>query len=113
MAVVTFYLSDRDPEQRMFKSKKEADEYDKKLELAESLSTFIGQQIESVSDDMAETLGMLIADHKDRIMLAFKGKPQALFEVTDSTENSTTSEIKEDEKKLVNKKTGEKVVSLN
>ena len=112
MAVVTFYLSDRDPEQRMFKSKKEADEYDKKLELAESLSTFIGQQVESVSEEMAETLGLLIAEHKDRIMLAFKGKPQSLFEVTDSADNSTNLETQEDEKNPVNKKADKKVVSL-
>lgn len=80
MAVVTLYMSDRDPEQRMFKSKKEADEHDKKLELAENLTAFISQQVEAVDDDLAESLGMLIAENKDRIMQAFKGKPEALFE---------------------------------
>lgn len=89
MAVVTLYTSDLDPEKRMFKSKKDADEHDKKLELAESVATFISQQIKSVDEELAETLGMLIAENKDRLISALKGKPQALFETAAVTTATT------------------------
>ena len=88
MAVVTLYVSDRDPEQRMFKSKKEADEHDKKLELAENLSAFISQKVDDVDESLAETLGMLFAEHKDAVMQAFKGKADALFEEKEKEESA-------------------------
>ncbi len=96
MAVVTLYMSDRDPEKRMFTSKKEADEHDKKLELAENLMEFILQHVDSVEEATAERLGMLIADNKELMLQALKGKPQVLLE--------TSGEDKEDG--------DEKVVSL-
>jgi uncharacterized protein len=107
MAVVTLYMSDLDPQQRMFKSKKEADEHDKKLELAESLSSFIARQVDDIGDDLAETLGMLIAENKDRITLAFKGKPEALFATSSEEQNSEASAENSD-----NKSASDKVVSL-
>jgi len=79
MAVVTLYMSDRD-ESKQFTSKKEADEYDKKLELGSALGDFLGGQVSALSEDLAEEIGMLLAENKDLLMTALKGKPAALNE---------------------------------
>ena len=112
MAVVTLYMSDLDPEKRMFKSKKEADEHDKKLELAESLTSFISQQLTTVDEELAETLGMLIAEYKEPIMQALKGKPHALFEQSDSVDKKQKAENSKKEKITDSSSSGEKVISL-
>lgn len=112
MAVVTLYMSDLDPEKRMFKSKKEADEHDKKLELAEGLASFISQQLTTIDEELAETLGMFIAEHKEPIMQALKGKPQALFEQSDSVGKTEKTANSTKEKGTDTAETSEKVISL-
>ncbi len=77
MAVVTLYMSDRD-ESRQFTSKKEADDYDKKLELGSALGEFLNGKLEGLSEELAEDIGMLLAENKDILMTALKGKPSAL-----------------------------------
>ncbi len=77
MAVVTLYMSDRD-ESRQFTSKKEADDYDKKLELGSALGEFLNGKLEGLSEELAEDIGMLLAENKDILMTALKGKPAAL-----------------------------------
>jgi len=124
MAVVTLYMSDLDPGQRMFKSKKDADEHDKKLELAESLSVFISQHMTTIDEELAESLGMLIAENKDSIALAFKGKPDALLssreteepkEIQDSPETKQPPAGKNGSagKNPAKQKPADKVVSLS
>lgn len=78
MAVVTLYMSDRD-ETRQFTSKKDADEYDKKLELGSYLGAFLNLNIPALSEEMAEDVGMLLAEHKDLLTIALKGKPEVLI----------------------------------
>ncbi len=78
MAVVTLFMSDRDTS-KTFISKKEADEYDKLLELAEAVSYFIGQNMTDLSDQQNEELGHLVARNKELFGQAFKGKTDALF----------------------------------
>jgi len=79
MAVVTLYMSDRD-ESRQFTSKKEADDYDKKLELGSALGEFLDGKVSGLSEELAEEIGMLLAEHKDVLMTALKGKPAVLSE---------------------------------
>ncbi len=85
MAVVTLYMSDRDTS-KTFTSKKEADEYDKLLELAEAVSFFIEHNVKGLDDDKCEEIGHLIANHKELFASAFKGKTNAMFEKPDSSE---------------------------
>lgn len=96
MAVVTIYMSDRDPAKLTFVSKKDADEYDKKLELAENLATFLSQRVDFLSEAQAETLGRLMADHKELLANAMKGKPEILLEaelpVAAQTETASAKE---------------------
>jgi dsDNA-binding SOS-regulon protein len=87
MAVVTLFMSDRDTS-RTFTSKKEADEYDKMLELAEALSHFIEQKIEGLSEQQIEEIGLTLAREKDLLAQAIKGKTEVLFASADSSESS-------------------------
>jgi len=74
-------MSDRDPEKRTFTDKKEADALDKKLEFAENLRLFLEAKIEGIGEEMAEEIGLLIAEHKDQMLIALKGKPEVLTEI--------------------------------
>lgn len=84
MAVVTLFMSDRDTS-KTFTSKKEADAYDKMLELAEGLSGFIEQNIEGLDEQQIEDLGLLLARNKDKLSAAIKGNCDALFREDDET----------------------------
>ena len=79
MAVVTLYMSDRD-ESKQFTSKKEADEYDKKLELGSALGEFLEGKVGALNESLAEEIGMLLAENKELLMTALKGKPSVLNE---------------------------------
>jgi len=78
MAVVTLFMSDRDTS-KTFTSKKEADEYDKMLELAEAVSYFVEQNIEGLDEKQVENIGLLFARQKDQLAQALKGKTETLF----------------------------------
>lgn len=78
MAVVTLFMSDRDTS-RTFTSKKEADEYDKMLELAEAVSFFVEQNIEGLNETQVENIGLLFARKKEQLAQALKGKTDVLF----------------------------------
>ncbi len=78
MAVVTLFMSDRDTS-KTFTDKKEADNYDKMLELAESVSLWVEKEITGLSEEQVESIGMLFAENKDNLMKALKGKPELLL----------------------------------
>jgi dsDNA-binding SOS-regulon protein len=65
----------------MFDNKKDADSYDKMLELAESISAFLGQRIDGLSEDDAENIGLLLSKNKALLIAACKGNPDALLDV--------------------------------
>ncbi|AJQ92129.1 YebG family protein [Gynuella sunshinyii] len=88
MAVVTLFMSDRD-ESRTFTSKKEADAYDKMLELAEGISHFVGREIDGLSERQAEDIGILFARHAEVLAAAMKGKTDVLFEPLAQQEDSS------------------------
>lgn len=48
-----------------FASKKEADAYDKMLDLAEVLGTWLGQSPVALDDEQREAMAMWIAEQKD------------------------------------------------
>ena len=86
MAVVTLFMSDRDTS-KTFTSKKEADEYDKMLELAEAVSYFVEQNIEGLDEQQVENIGLLFARNKDQLSLALKGKTEVLFSSQQESES--------------------------
>jgi dsDNA-binding SOS-regulon protein len=79
MAVVAKWMCDRD--NSMFDNKKDADAYDKMLELAEGFSALLQQHIPSVDESKAEEFGIFLAKNKDAVMQACKGRVEALDEI--------------------------------
>ena len=77
MAVVAMWKCDRD--NSMFDSKKDADAYDKMLELAENFSLLLGKQIEGISEQDAENIGLLLSKNKNVLIAACKGNPDLLL----------------------------------
>ena len=65
----------------MFNNKKDADAYDKMLELAEIFSLFLGKQIEGISEKDAENIGLLLSKNKNVLIAACKGKPDLLLDI--------------------------------
>ena len=94
MAVVTLYMSDRDKESKTFTSKKEADNYDKMLDLGYSLTEFLNTKIDDLSEDLAEEIGMLLAKNSDLLMSACKGKPSVLLESATNPDSKDSSKPK-------------------
>lgn len=92
MAVVTLFMSDRDTS-KTFTDKKDADQYDKMLELAENVSAWLEQKVENLSENQAETIGMLIAENKELLAKAIKGKPEVLLETNTDSEDSKVTPI--------------------
>lgn len=84
MAVVTLFMSDRDTS-KTFTSKKEADDYDKLLELAEAVSYFLEKNIAGIDEQQSEEIGHLIARNKETFALAFKGKTEAMYAADEAT----------------------------
>ena len=81
MAVVAKWMCDRD--NTMFDSKKEADAYDKMLELAEQFSALLQAKVSGVDDSQAEEFGIFLARNKEQIVKACKGDPTLLGELVD------------------------------
>ncbi|MGX5201004.1 YebG family protein [Aliikangiella sp. IMCC44632] len=90
MAVVTLYMSDKDSS-KTFSDKKEADNYDKMLELAENVSLWMEKSIPGLSEDQIESIGLLLAENKDTLAKALKGKSDILLEDTNNANDKVTA----------------------
>jgi hypothetical protein len=88
MAVIAVWKCDRDG--TMFADKKEAEEYDKMLELAANISYLIDQNIPNVDESICEEIGLLLAKNRDNLARACKGKPELLLETATDTKENTT-----------------------
>ncbi len=93
MAVVAMWKCDRDGS--MFEDKKEADAYDKMLELAETFADFLTRHADSINEQDAEHIGLLLSKNKSSVMAACKGKPEALLGIgePDSDEDSNVTPL--------------------
>lgn len=78
MAVIAVWQCDRDGS--MFQDKKEAEEYDKMLELAENISQLLDEHVPGGSSGHNEAIGLFLAKHRDLLARACKGKPELLLE---------------------------------
>jgi dsDNA-binding SOS-regulon protein len=90
MPVVAMWKCDRDD--TMFENKKDADDYDKMLELAEGFSGFLLREANGISDQDAEDIGLLLSKNKNLLIAACKGKPDLLLDISE-IEPSETSNI--------------------
>ncbi|MCE0556918.1 YebG family protein [Motilimonas sp. 1_MG-2023] len=74
MAVVIKYIVERNGEEKMtFTSKKEADAYDKMLDTADQLSSFLATGPIALDDTQLEELGLFLAANKNDVMNVLKG----------------------------------------
>jgi dsDNA-binding SOS-regulon protein len=78
MAVIAVWKCDRD--NSMFTNKKDAEEHDKMLELAENITALIDSNIEGVDEKHSEAIGILLSKHRESLARACKGKPEALLD---------------------------------
>ena len=68
MAVETKFVVVRKGEEKMtFANKKEADAYDKMLDMAEAFTDWLLQHQPALDETQAETLGLLIAEQKEAV----------------------------------------------
>lgn len=93
MAVLAMWQCDRDGS--MFEDKKQADAYDKMLELGEQFTALLESRIPDVDEKAAEAFGLLLAKNKEILVQACKGKPEALSEMisTGSVSEISTAKI--------------------
>ncbi len=74
MAVITKFVVVREGVEKMtFTSKKEADAYDKMLDIADNLLPFIEQSQLELGDLAAEKLCFYLAENKNQLMSLLKG----------------------------------------
>jgi uncharacterized protein len=101
MAVITQFIVVRDGVEKMtFATKKEADAYDKQLDIAENLAAFIeGAGIE-LGDQLSEALTLHFAKEATQVAAILKGgKPKA-----SKTDTSKADEVAEDAESKKNEK---------
>ncbi|TKB49649.1 YebG family protein [Ferrimonas aestuarii] len=78
MAVIVKYVVERNGEEKMtFASKSEADAYDKMLDVADELEVMLKGSGLLENDDNREAVAMFLAENKDDLLQALKGKKKA------------------------------------
>lgn len=97
MAVIIQYIVERDGVQKMtFTDKKEADQYDKMLDIADSLYEFIGESDVVLDDEVKESLSLYLAQNSDTLTGLLKGSkpktPKAKIKTNESKKASTSSD---------------------
>jgi len=78
MAVITRYIVERNGEEKMtFVSKKDADAYDKELDIAENLQALLEKSDLEIGDSLLEDISLYLARNRDSAGLILKGsKPK-------------------------------------
>ncbi|TPV58482.1 hypothetical protein FJ444_10635 [Aestuariibacter sp. GS-14] len=74
MAITTQYVvSHKGVEKLVTTDKKEADQYDKMLDVADNLAIYIQAKGIKLSDDLAEELSVMLSKNKDSLAKLLKG----------------------------------------
>lgn len=74
MAIITRYVVEhKGVEKLVTTDKKEADRYDKMLDVADNLAAFIQAKGIGIQDDLLEELSILLSKNKDKVAKMFKG----------------------------------------
>jgi len=98
MAVETKYVVVRKGEEKMtFASKKDADAWDKMLDMADAFTDWLQQIKPELADAEAETWGMLLAEQKDavqHILRTSKVPDRNATPATDNTESDAAGSKK-------------------
>ncbi|KXO08041.1 DNA damage-inducible protein [Moritella sp. JT01] len=74
MAVIVKYVVERNGVEKMVStSKKEADAYDKMLDVADGLTDFIGTSLLEIDDRLTEELALYLAQNSVSLQVILKG----------------------------------------
>lgn len=74
MAVIVKFIVVRNGEEKMtFATKKEADEYDKMLDIADNVFEFLENSKVKLDETQLETLSLLLAENREKLMLILRG----------------------------------------
>ena len=78
MAVIVKYIVVRNGEEKMtFATKKEADAYDKMLDIADNLFEFLDNAKLKLAEDQLENISLLLAENRDTLIPILRGtKPK-------------------------------------
>ncbi|OUS74619.1 damage-inducible protein YebG [Pseudoalteromonas sp. A601] len=92
MAVVVKYVVERNGVERMtFTTKKEADAYDKMLDIAESLEVMLEKVDVPLSEQQIESLALEIAKSKDDFINVLKGAKEPVSKPAAKTKKDTAN----------------------
>lgn len=98
MAVIAVWQCDRDGS--MFEDKKQAEEHDKYLELAANITSLIESEIPGIDEQHSEAIGLLLAQRREQLAKACKGKPDELLQPFEAdTESKATLKTLANEEK--------------
>lgn len=95
MAVAAVWQCDRDG--AMFDNKKEAEEHDKMLELAANITCLIEKHV-NIDEKSSEAIGLLLAERREILAKACKGKPETLLETHSELTSKLREKVSDDEK---------------
>jgi dsDNA-binding SOS-regulon protein len=74
MAVIVKFIVVRNGEEKMtFATKKEADEYDKMLDIADNVFEFLEDSKVKLDETQLETISLLLAENREKLMLILRG----------------------------------------
>lgn len=110
MAVIVQYIVERNGIQKMtFDNKKEADAYDKELEISEEMSVLLEQANMAFDDEQMEELCLFIAKNREQAMAILKGsKPKSDKDSKPMKEKPTPEGKKAEDKKSSTQDSDEK-----
>ncbi len=74
MAVIVKFIVVRNGEEKMtFATKKEADEYDKMLDIADNVFGFLENSKIKLDETQLEAISLLLAENREKLMLILRG----------------------------------------
>ncbi|MFA5904898.1 MAG: YebG family protein [Desulfobacula sp.] len=74
MAVIVKFIVVRNGEEKMtFATKKEADEYDKMLDIADNVFEFLENSKLKLDETQLESISLLLAENREKLMLILRG----------------------------------------
>ena len=92
MAVIVKYIVVRNGIEKMtFTSKKEADAYDRQLDISENLFTLLETAKLKINDDTLEELSFFMAQHSDAVITILKGSKSKITAAAPSTSPADTT----------------------
>ncbi|MBZ6389024.1 MAG: YebG family protein [Pantoea dispersa] len=103
MAVETKYVVVRKGEEKMtFANKKDADAWDKMLDMADAFTDWLQQHQPAMDEAQAEALGMLLAEQKDAVqhILRTSKLPDAVKDIGETAADDSDTAAPEKEKKV-------------